>query len=143
MTELSDAAVRPPSGVLETCLYAEDLTAAADFYEQVIGLQVLAREADRHVFFRCGNAMFLLFDPRKTRATQGEVPAHGASGAGHVAFAVDPRSLAAWQDRLVSAGVAIESEVTWPAGGKSLYVRDPAGNSVELTSPGIWGISQP
>jgi hypothetical protein len=35
-------------------------------------------------------------------------------------------------------GVAIEQEVDWPRGGKSLYFRDPAGNSVELLTPGVW-----
>lgn len=25
-------------------------------------------------------------------------------------------------------------------GGKSIYFRDPAGNSVELVTPGIWGL---
>ncbi len=25
-------------------------------------------------------------------------------------------------------------------GGKSMYFRDPAGNSVELFTPGIWGL---
>jgi len=36
-------------------------------------------------------------------------------------------------------GVPIESEVRWPRGGRSLYVRDPAGNSVEIASPALWG----
>ena len=39
-----------------------------------------------------------------------------------------------------SAGVDIETEVEWPGGGRSIYVRDPAGNSVELASSTIWGL---
>jgi catechol 2,3-dioxygenase-like lactoylglutathione lyase family enzyme len=31
-------------------------------------------------------------------------------------------------------------EVEWPRGGRSLYFRDPAGNSVELVTPGPWGL---
>jgi catechol 2,3-dioxygenase-like lactoylglutathione lyase family enzyme len=27
----------------------------------------------------------------------------------------------------------------WPAGGRSLYIRDPAGNLVELAPPTLWG----
>ena len=34
----------------------------------------------------------------------------------------------------------IEKEVEWPKGGRSLYFRDPAGNSVELVTPGVWGL---
>ncbi|MDQ3546548.1 MAG: glyoxalase/bleomycin resistance/extradiol dioxygenase family protein, partial [Verrucomicrobiota bacterium] len=43
-----------------------------------------------------------------------------------------------WRERLQEAGVAIESEVEWPEGGRSLYFRDPAGNSVELAPPTLW-----
>ena len=32
----------------------------------------------------------------------------------------------------------IEKKVQRAAGGKSLYFRDPAGNSVELVTPGLW-----
>ena len=68
------------------------------------------------------------------------VPMHGASGAGHMALAVSNAELPAWRAHLEANGVAIESEVTWPRGGRSLYVRDPAGNSVELASPLLWGL---
>jgi hypothetical protein len=33
--------------------------------------------------------------------------------------------------------VAFEWEVAWPGGDRSLYVRDPAGNSVELATAQI------
>jgi hypothetical protein len=33
----------------------------------------------------------------------------------------------------------IEKEFGWPRGGRSIYFRDPAGNSVELVTPGLWG----
>ena len=36
--------------------------------------------------------------------------------------------------------VAIEHEEAWERGGHSLYFRDPAGNSVELITPGLWGL---
>ena len=130
------------SGVLETCLYAEDLDPAADFYEGVIGLQRFATVDDRHVFFRCGRGVFLLFNPLKTREEDGEVPPHGATGAGHVAFAVGPEQLNEWRSHLERSGVPIEREVRWPRGGLSLYLRDPAGNSVELTTPTIWSLPE-
>lgn len=128
------------SGVVETCLYAENLAEAARFYQEALGLEVLRGVDGRHVFFRCGSGVFLLFDPAATERPGGEVPAHGARGAGHVAFAVDQAELAAWRERFLALGVEVEREVAWPGGGRSLYVRDPAGNSVELTSPQIWGI---
>ena len=143
--------VKTPSchGVLEACLYARDLDAAARFYTEVLGLDAFASEPGRHMFFHTGSAnVFLLFNPERTREaaetrrTGIPVPPHGATGAGHVAFAVAEADLGAWRDSLAAAGVAIEAEISWPQGGHSLYVRDPAGNSVELASPTLWGLPE-
>jgi len=131
-------------GVLETCLYATDLDAAERFYSEVLGLEVIARVEGRHVFYRCGSGVFLVFNPEHTAREQSRVggspvPLHGARGAGHVAFAVAEEELPAWRGRLERLGVEVESEVEWPRGGRSLYLRDPAGNSVELAPRRIWG----
>jgi catechol 2,3-dioxygenase-like lactoylglutathione lyase family enzyme len=138
----------PPPGiarVLETALYAEDLAAADHFYGTVMGLERIAFVEGRHVFFRCGDGVVLIFDARstanvRTTVNGAPVPLHGATGAGHMALAVADVNLPAWRAHLEANGVPIESEVTWPRGGKSLYVRDPAGNSVELASPRLWGL---
>ena len=131
------------AGVLETCLYASDLDAAERFYAGVLGLEPFARESGRHVFMRCGAGMLLVFDPARTSAEPGEVggvavPAHGTRGAGHVCFRIEAEALGAWRERLERAGVTIEAEIEWPRGGTSIYVRDPAGNSVELAPALIW-----
>src|SRR5881628_3559239 len=115
-------------GVLETCLYATDLDAAAKFYGETLGLQLVAHVAERHVFFRCGAGMLLVFDAERTATSAGQVggvpvPSHGTHGAGHVCFRIAPDALPHWRERLESAGVAIESEIDWPRGGSSLYVR--------------------
>ncbi|HEU4721229.1 MAG TPA: VOC family protein [Gemmatimonadaceae bacterium] len=135
----------PIDGVLETCLYANDLDAAERFYAGVLGLAIDARVPERHVFFRCGPAMLLVFDAERTLAAPGQVggtpvPAHGARGPGHVCFRIGTDELGQWRERLRAAGVAIEAEIAWPRGGASIYVRDPAGNSVELAPAEIWGL---
>jgi len=132
-----------PHGVLESSLYAEDLVAAERFYRDVIGLELHSRMPGRHVFFRSADAMVLIFDPRATRepATRPGatiVPPHGASGAGHLAFRVAASELEGWRRHLAAAGVPVETEVEWPGGGRSIYVRDPAGNSIELATPELW-----
>lgn len=128
--------------VLETCLYAPDLDAAERFYTGVLGLEPFARVEGRHVFFRCGARVFLVFNPGRTREPIGDIPTHGADGPGHVCFAVAADEIPAWRAHLENRGVDIESDHTWPGGGRSLYFRDPAGNSLELGTPAIWGISE-
>jgi catechol 2,3-dioxygenase-like lactoylglutathione lyase family enzyme len=128
-----------PQGILETSLYVDDLDAAQAFYGDVLGLELHGRVEGRHVFFRCGDGMLLLFDPEATSRPAGMTPAHGARGPGHVAFSVEAGDLGRWRDRITAAGVAIEAELTWPTGVRSIYFRDPAGNSLEIGSPEIWG----
>lgn len=127
--------------VLETVLYVDDLDAAERFYRDLLGLEVESRKANLFVFFRCGEGMLLLFEPGAARAGR-TVPSHGADGAGHVCFAVSEHELEAWKARLAAAGVGIEQDVTWPRGGRSFYFRDPAGNSLELATPRIWGLEE-
>jgi catechol 2,3-dioxygenase-like lactoylglutathione lyase family enzyme len=133
--------------VLETALYTDDLVAADRFYGTVLGLDRIAFVEGRHVFFRCGGGVVLIFDRQSTANVPttvkgAKVPLHGATGAGHMALAVADADVPAWRAYLEANGIAIESEVTWPRGGRSLYVRDPAGNSVELASPLLWGFSE-
>ena len=84
--------------------------------------------------------MFLIFNPAETRRPNQSVPSHGSQGAGHVAFSVPAEDISGWRKYLEQNGVEIDADIRWPAGGRSLYFRDPSNNSVELTSPAIWGI---
>ena len=120
--------------------HCDDLAAAKEFYSRVLGLDVFSEVEGRHVFLRCGQGVFLLFNPQATCQSSNPVPAHGAQGPGHVAFAMMPAEIPVWQEHLQRQGVTIEAQVTWPRGGHSIYFRDPAGNSVELTTPSTWGL---
>ena len=134
------------AGVLETCIYAEDLEAAEAFYRSVLGLEAFQKAPGRHVFFYCGpHTVFLVFNPEATVTSDMKlgVPTHGAMGPGHVTFSIREAEMAAWRERLSAEGVAIEKEVDWPGGGRSIYFRDPAGNSVELASARIWRLEEP
>lgn len=126
--------------VVETAIYVEDLVQTEAFYQGVLGLAVLGRGPGRHVFFRVGAAGVLLAFQAEATLRGDALPAHGARGPGHFALGIRAAALAGWRRRLADHGVAIEQEVTWPRGGVSLYFRDPAGNSVELLTPGVWGL---
>jgi catechol 2,3-dioxygenase-like lactoylglutathione lyase family enzyme len=128
--------------ILETVLYARDLAAAEDFYARLLDLEPFAKAEGRHVFFKLDGQMLLIFDPDATRKPAGgklPVPAHGAEGAGHVCFSTAPRGIDAWRRRLEDMDLAIEADFEWPGGGRSVYARDPAGNSLEFAEPRIWG----
>ncbi len=135
-----------PAGMLETAVYAEDLEAAQAFYNGILELPIVTSAPGRHVFFRCGNAMLLVFNPKSTAVPPGDdalpVPPHGAAGPGHACFSARAGEIAMWRERLVAAGIGIESEFEWPRGGRSIYVRDPAGNSIEFAEPRIWALPQ-
>jgi catechol 2,3-dioxygenase-like lactoylglutathione lyase family enzyme len=130
------------SGILEAAVYAPDLDAAEGFYGGVLGLSRIARVGNRHVFYRVGATILLLFNPEETRKPPGNpalpVPTHGARGPGHVCLAAEAEEIEVWRERLQRAGVAIEADFCWPNGARSLYFRDPAGNSVEIAEPKLW-----
>ena len=136
-----------PQAVLETIVYCPDLTAGESFYRDVVGLVAFQRQPPRHVFFRCGEGVLLMFNPDVTSTQRVDVggsaiPLHGGRGAGHVAFRVRAADLDGWRSRLRGVGVPVESEIRWPQGGESIYIRDPAGNSVEFATAAVWGLRE-
>ena len=106
----------PTLSVLETALYVDDLEAAEAFYGGLLGLAPVVKVPGRHLFFRCGRAMLLLFDPHATAAavqnTRMPVPPHGAHGPGHVCFALSGDALEAMARRLVAAASPLPPKFT-------------------------------
>lgn len=132
------------SEVLESALYVDDLEASQSFYTELLGLTFFSRVEGRHVFLRCGNRMVLLFDANATAVSAGgsmDAPEHGAHGAGHLAFAVRANEMDLWKSYLTENGVEIEREIQFGK-SRSIYFRDPSGNSLEITSPLLWGIPE-
>jgi catechol 2,3-dioxygenase-like lactoylglutathione lyase family enzyme len=133
-----------PSAILESALYVDDLKAAEEFYGRVLGLEVITRAEGRHVFFRCGSGVLLLFNADATEIPPAPdaklpVPPHGARGAGHLCFAASAEEIDRWKAHLEARGVTVEADFEWPNGGRSIYFRDPSGNSLEFAEPRIWG----
>ncbi len=134
-----------PGAILESALYVDDLDKAEAFYRDVLGLERIAKVEGRHVFFRCGDGVLLLFDPAATVNPPAPdarlpVPPHGAKGDGHLCFRATEDEMDRWKAHLRDRDVDIEAEFEWPQGGRSIYFRDPAGNSLEFANPSIWGL---
>jgi catechol 2,3-dioxygenase-like lactoylglutathione lyase family enzyme len=126
--------------IIETAIYVDDLDATERFYRDIFGLGVIAKEPGRHVFFQVGTSSVLLAFIAETTLRSSEKTPHGAKGPGHFAMSIEAQSLDAWRRKLQENGIAIEDEVSWPQSGRSIYFRDPSGNSVELVTPGVWGL---
>jgi catechol 2,3-dioxygenase-like lactoylglutathione lyase family enzyme len=133
-----------PDGILETVLYARDLGATEAFYRDVLGLEPFQSVAGRHLFYRCGDQVLLIFNPAATEIPPAPdalpVPPHGARGPGHICFRASAAEIDGWVQRLTAKGVPIEADFEWPRGGRSIYFRDPAGNCLEFAEPRIWGL---
>ncbi len=124
--------------IFETVIYASDLEAAERFYTEVMGLEKYSGFSVA-ISFRCASGVLLIFDPDRAIQPNRGVPSHGPHGPGHLAFLAQDHELDAWREHLRAHGVEIEMEVNWEQGGTSIYFRDPAGNSIELAPPTLWG----
>ena len=120
--------------LLESSLYVDDLARSVRFYESVLGLELIASDAERlRAMGVAGRQVLLLFK-------KGASSDHDGDGRLHLAFAIPAAELAAWEMRLAKCGVAIETRTTWPRGGQSLYFRDPDSHLLELATPGVWSL---
>lgn len=123
--------------ILESSLYVSNIDRAEQFYANLFDIKTFSRDGDRHVFFKIGDSMLLIFNVNESKKN-GTVPSHGAVGESHLAFTVEHKSLDFWRKRLKAQEVEIEQEYEWPSGGKSIYFRDPFQNSIELATSDIW-----
>ena len=136
----------PLAGLLETCLYVDDMERSRDFYGRVLGLSPLFTEDRISVFRMLNGTVLILFARGSTleavTTPGGTIPPHDGSGPIHFALAIPDGSLETWRDHLMACGVSIESEVTWSKGrGHSLYFRDPDGHAAELATRELWARS--
>lgn len=139
-------ATPPLIGTLETALYADDLESATAFWHDIMGLSVISAVPGRHVFFRVSESpvqVLLVFRAEATLIpptpdAKFPAPPHGSRGPGHFCLAASKDQIEGWKTHLAKHGVEIEADFYWPSGGRSIYFRDPAGNSIEIADPVIW-----
>lgn len=124
--------------IKETCLYVTDLAQAKSFYADVLELPMISYLEGKHLFFKAGSSVLLLFNPEDSRHKVSP-PAHYGGGKQHFAFEVEDKDYKKAKDWIKSKGIEITEEVTWQSGKKSFYFEDPAGNVLEIVpQTGIW-----
>ena len=132
------------NGIVESCLYSSDLTRSVRFYRDKLGLRLIELGDHLCAFSVAEKQVLLVFLQggmvKPIQMEGGTIPPHDASGQLHFAFAISGKDFPEWEKHLIAQGIAIESKVNWPTGGKSLYFRDPDDHLVELATPGIWEV---
>ena len=131
------------SHLLETSIYVADLDVAQAFYRRVFGFELFLRDDRMAGLAIPGSSILLLFlrgastEPTPTDGGDA-IPPHDGGGAVHLCLAVPLGEIGAWEAHLERLAVPLESRITWPRGGISLYIRDPDGSLLELATPGLW-----
>jgi catechol 2,3-dioxygenase-like lactoylglutathione lyase family enzyme len=105
--------------ISEIALFTGDVPRLADFYERLLGSPADDR-SDSHASFDLGGVTLFIHVAGR--------PVEGAPETDHVAFALDQDAAAA---RARAAGMEVEGprDFYW---GRSAYLRDPDGRTVEL-----------
>ena len=118
-------------GIKETCLYTRDLDAAENFYHGQLGLEIISYVPGRHIFFKVGYSVLLVFNPDDSKLKK-TPPPHYGQGALHFAFEVAPDEYLEWKRKIAVLNIPIIDELVWASGQESFYFHDPEGNVLEL-----------
>ena len=115
----------------------KDLEQAYQFYHELLGLPVISKVSNKHVFFRAGSSVLLCFNPDDSKSKVSP-PAHFASGKQHFAFEVKRGEYEFHKAQIQQKGIQIIDTVVWKTGQESFYFNDPEGNVLEIIPEGIW-----
>jgi catechol 2,3-dioxygenase-like lactoylglutathione lyase family enzyme len=126
-------------GLDHIVLPVDNLDAVRDFYCDVIGCAVAGGPPEYGMLeLRAGAALIVLVDVAGEPGAWARPSVAGGRNMDHLCIATGPWDEQAMRDHLAAHGVEIEEEdVHGGARGESLsfYVRDPAGNLIELKGP--------
>ncbi len=118
-----------PRGVHHVSLEVADVEKAAAFYTEVLGLEVVGRPNPEFpgIWLRSeGQEVHLMY-------REGFQGPEGQQFGQHFALRVDDAE--AVVQELDARGVRCTRPIAAPAGGWSVFLRDPSGNLVELNQP--------
>ena len=132
---------RPIKALGEVVLRVRNLDTMQEFYEKVVGLELLARFENTMVFFRIGSdhedhAQSLALCDQSGEADH---PSRHYTGLDperstlhHIAFTISASDYEAEKERLRNLGLDVETGEHGWVHYRSLYIADPEGNVVEF-----------
>jgi catechol-2,3-dioxygenase len=125
----------------EIALRVKDMKIMKDFYENVLGLEVM-RDFGELVFLKIAPGygghiqVVALFEesisPDHSHAPRFTAISHQTTALHHLAFAIDYADYKSELERLKALGFEVETMVHDWTHWRSLYLLDPEGNTVEL-----------
>ena len=99
----------------------------------MLGLAKISRGANRHVFFRCGAGVLLIFNANETNKPPGQgalpVPPHGTTGNGHACFRLSGEN---FEGKLTRIAAGVDHAT------RSLLVEAEIPNPQEKLRPGYF-----
>jgi catechol-2,3-dioxygenase len=122
-------------GLGEFALRVQNLPVMTEFYDRVVGLEVM-RRSDNMTFFRIaegygGHTQILaLFDRSSSAGYKGVDEAK--TTVDHFAFTLDRKDMEAEKERLENLGIAVETATHPWVKWRSLFFHDPEANRVEF-----------
>jgi catechol-2,3-dioxygenase len=109
-------------------IQVHDLPVVTDFYARVLGLVVLGRPREGAVWLALGEGAVLMLE--QCAEAPAKVPFRDARAGFHLlAIAIAPEERDAWEERLAAHGVEVVARTDY-----TLYVRDPEGNRIGLST---------
>ncbi|HET6280930.1 MAG TPA: VOC family protein [Polyangia bacterium] len=125
-----------PRGLHHLAIKVRDLPRVEPFYRDLLGLAVIKRwpaaegPGERAIWVDTGDGAFLALEVVASGTTAADDDERAAQPGLHlVALRIAATERAAWEQRLAAAGVAVYQRTAF-----TLYVRDPEGNRVGLSS---------
>lgn len=126
---------RAIKGLGEIAFRVADLDASQDFYERIVGLELM-RRFPTIAFFRIAEGVgghtqvLALFDRSESTNYSGLDPAR--TTVDHIAFGIDLADYVLEKARLEALGIPVTTREHEWAHWRSIFFNDPDGNTLEL-----------
>jgi catechol 2,3-dioxygenase-like lactoylglutathione lyase family enzyme len=129
-------------GIDHAVLLVDDMAAALDFYHDALGcVPAFSYPEIAMEQLWCGSALIVLIDVSDERGAKARPAVQGGRNMDHLALAMGPFDPEALKAHLAARGVTIDQEAFHGGArgmGVAIYIRDPAGNRLELKGPPVY-----